>query len=396
MGKVIISIRNRRRLAVAVIVLFALVSGTLSWVATREYSPEGLSARASAAFRDVTDHHITLGEARVSVHNLVTFEGAAVIEDGKCRVSAGRIAVTGVPRPLVPWRPEAVEPEQVTLQVDLSDPAGRLEGVKLLARLVERAGDIRVIAPEYMTVEVLYDKPEAVRYVAPSAAFLADERLDIITLPEVFAAPRGAGASRPYLFTATPDAITLSAPLDSPALPLAQAVAEDSGGAMLARLDGGADARFTAVWTAEDMTVTFTSKGWQLRGPAAEMLGPNLPRGNLSVTLTSFVIRNGRFDSSDGLLEFAADKADSAALAEWLKCFGLVGLAGQGAPRTLDNVRAAAAFRVSGDSVSIQPAPGRPALLWLDDGPEQRVLFSGSGAAPLPALRALAGAAPAM
>jgi hypothetical protein len=389
---VIMNIRSRRRLAAAVVVAFVVLSGAITWTATREYSPEALSERAAAAFRDATSHHVTLGEARVSVEDLVTIEGANVIEDGKSRVSAERVIIAGVPRPLSSWRPDSVRPEKVSIEMDLDDPGGRLEGVRLLAALVDRMGDIDVVAPQYLTVKVSYGGLKRVPYFAPSAIFLADKRLDIITPNEVFAAPPGAAGPRPYVFTAAADAVTLSAPLDYSALPLARAVAQGSGAATLERLEGGADARFSAVWTADDATVTFTSSGWRLRGPAAETLGPNIPQGKLDVTITSFVMRNDRFDSSDGVLEFAADKAETAAVARWLEAFGLVGLAG--APKTLENVRIAAVFRVSGDAVSIHPVPGRPALIWLDSGRDRSPLFSGSGAAPLSELRSLAGAAP--
>ncbi len=382
-----LSMRSRRRVAAVAVAVFAVVSGTLTFIVTREYSPDGLRKRAAAAFESATGHRVRLGAARVSLDGAVSFEGAAVMEGDARLLSAGEVIVTGLPRPILPWRPKAVAATQVTLHIDLSDAATRLEPLTILAELLSRSNGVKLTAPEFVTVEVAAPGEEPSRYLARTDGFLAQRRLEITRVGQAV----DAKAKDACLFVATPEAITLDADAARCMMPLAQAIARNAGAPVWSAVDAPMTGRFAARWTTDAASVTFTNAaGWRVTDPAATS-GLTAPLGELAVMLDSAAVAGGRVTAADGTVALRADRMTAAQAAGWLEAFGIVGGAG-GAPAVLEGAHFDAAFAYRDGAVTVRPVAGKPGLVWRETEAGPVVVFSGSGEADLESLKAASAA----
>lgn len=363
------AVKSRRRLAAAIVIAFAVVSGTVTYIATRDYRPAALRTRAQSAFEDATGYRLTLDGGVISVNDSVTFDHATVSSSGRELLSAGAVTVTGLPKPLDRWRPLRVETTDVALGVSLSDKAG-LDAVKALAELQERADALNATMPETATVTVSYANASA-EYTAKLAGLARDKTLTLEAM-------EGA-ADKDWRFAVTPDTVTLDSSADGADDRVSKVVAHDAGASVLAAVTNPGDGRFKAVWSRGMLTAEFANvDGWRLTDGAVRSLTPLPAEAEIRAALTAFTVEGGAVTDMEGTFELSCAKVPAETVAKWLDLCGMQALP-KDTPAELQNVRAAGIFALHDGKISIRPAAGKPGVIWSEGKESVTVLCGGGG-----------------
>lgn len=363
-------VRNRRRLAIAILAVFAAVSGFVTLTALDEYTGADLLERAEKYFESATDYRLRLTAPSVSLSGELSFEKAEVFSGDRLLVSADMVVVRGLPRPLGNWTPEAIEAGRMAVSFDLSDRSSIMDTAQALSDLAEAAASFICVLPGNIAVTVSHKDVGDLRYVASSEKFVEKRILDL--RPIDVADPVN------WTFTISPDEVHLSSMFDGYDDPLAKALAAE----WEAGLTGRADTEFrgggwSVTWTRTGRMTSCSYAPDGLSVPdAAARFGVDIGADSLEVEIVSAGTTDGEVTELEVRVEYSAAEMTREQLSALAALAGLMGSTGSEDPGVYENVHIQGLFYLEEGRIRHIPH-GQDALVWSEVGGEVIPLVSG-------------------
>jgi len=354
-----LGVQTRRRLAIALIVAFVIISCALTFAVAHYYRPQTLEKRAEAEFNSLFPCALSLGPASVSLKDEVTFASASLSLYDREFLTAGVVTVKGLPKPVEGWRPSGIELRDVKLLIDLDSPERGMDGVKALTDVLNRSGRSR-LSLSGSTEVVVSRKGKDIRYTASPDDFLSGRPLRLV--------PVGHSAPADWALTLAPESLTLRAPVRKTGDEFSDAVLHDAAPLFLSKAENAQDGYVTATWTTDYEAFDFgDAKGWRVGDAALCEMSVPLPPGAASLNVTAFSVEDGEITDLDASFEYSGKQVKSDELS---RVFTLVDLPAlpAGTPPELETACACGTLSLHKGVIALKALPGTPGLLWTQAG----------------------------
>jgi hypothetical protein len=354
-----LGVQTRRRLAIALVAAFVVISCAITFAAVHYYRPQTLEKRAEAEFSAAFPCALSLGDASVSLRDEVTFASASLSLDNREFLTAGAATVKGLPKPIEGWRPVGIELSDVKLLIDLDSPERGMGGVKALDGVLNRTGRSRASLGGPVEV-VISREGKDIRYTASPADLLAGRPLHL--------APVGHSAPADWALTLTSDSLTLRAPVRKTGDEVSDAVLRDAATGLLSKAENAQDGYVTATWTADYEAFDFDdAKGWRIGDAALRGIFASLPPGAATLDVTAFSVEDGEVTDLDASFEYSGKQVKSDEVSRWLALVDLPALPKE-TPSELESASASGTLALRKGLISLKSLPGTPGLLWTQAG----------------------------
>lgn len=366
-----IHVSTRRKIAVAVIVIFLVASGAATLVLTRTYAPGRLAARAQAALAAATGLEWELETPTISVDDTATFPTVRVHSGGRTLLSAGPVKVTGLPSVSGKWLPRSVSLHQVMLYVDPGGEPGFEATLAAVAALEARSQGVQYELPPDVSVDVSYAGKSPVKFAAKSGGLPGGGSLQLEARVE--------SISRDFHLGISQAEMTLSGSLAEAAVAMPSLIDKLHAATRTLGIDLS-QGQIAASWKDSHETIELTNEaGWNVSAEAMNEAGLTMNGWEVQATMKSVTVTNGILSAAEGNVAFAAPSMETKRLSAILATIGVKALAEADTPARFENVRMAAEFSWRDAVVSARPPADMPALVWCEVAGQVIKLATGEG-----------------